>query len=267
MRSFDAEAATGRRPLLHGKVAVITGAASGIGRSATGLFFAAGATVVAFDRHEAGLAALRESHGDDLLAVTGDVTSNDDIAGLVAATVERHGRIDVLLNSAGVGTIADVPQEVSDTPDDIWERTLDVNLSGTFRVSRAVIPAMAAGGGGAIVNLASVLGLAGLAGAVSYSASKGGVIAITRTIALEGAPLGIRANVLAPGFIETPMVTEYLPKLEDPEQARIDVEAAHALGRLGQPEEVAGAALWLASDAASFVTGAVLPVDGGYLMV
>jgi NAD(P)-dependent dehydrogenase (short-subunit alcohol dehydrogenase family) len=262
MRSFDADVATGRRPPLHGKVAIVTGAASGIGRCATDLFAAAGATVAAFDRDESGLAL-----GGDALAVAGDVTSNDDVAEFVATVLEHHGRIDVLLNSAGVGTLADVPQEVPDTPDEIWDRTLDVNLSGTFRVSRAVIPAMAAGGGGAIVNLASVLGLAGLAGAVSYSASKGGVIAITRTMALEGAPLGIRANVLAPGFIETPMVTEYLPKLEDPAQARLDVEAAHLLGRLGRPEEVAAAALWLASDAASFVTGAVLPVDGGYLAI
>jgi NAD(P)-dependent dehydrogenase (short-subunit alcohol dehydrogenase family) len=263
MRSFDADVATGRRPLLHGKVAVVTGAASGIGRCATDLFTAAGATIAAFDRDERGLAAL----DGDVLAVAGDVTSNEDVAAFVAAVLERHGRIDVLLNSAGVGTLADVPQEIPDTPDDIWDRTLGVNLSGTFRVSRAVIPAMAAGGGGAIVNLASVLALGGLAGAVSYSASKGGVIAITRTMALEGASLGIRANVLAPGFIETPMVTDYLSKLEDPAQARLDGEAAHLLGRLGQPEEVAAAALWLASDAASFVTGAVLPVDGGYLAI
>jgi NAD(P)-dependent dehydrogenase (short-subunit alcohol dehydrogenase family) len=261
--AFARDVAVGAAPPLAGKVALITGAASGIGRVSVAMFAEAGALVVASDRDEAGLAEL----GDGVLRVRADVTSGADVDALVAAALEAHGRIDVLLTSAGLGTIADEPQEVPDTPDDIWNRTLDVNLTGTFRMARAVVPAMAAGGGGSIVTFASVLGLAGLPGAVAYSASKGAVLAITRTLAVEGAPHGIRANALAPGFIETPMVTDYLPKLEDPEQSRLDLEAAHPLGRLGQPEEVAAAALWLASDAASFVTGAVLAVDGGYLAV
>jgi len=258
--TFDPRAAAGTAPLLHGKVAVITGAASGIGRAAVDLYRAAGARVAAADRDETALADLP----DDVLTLRADVTSNEDVAAMAAAVEERHGRIDALLNSAGVGTIADAPQEVPETPDDVWDRTVGVNLSGTFRVCRAVVPVMARGGGGAIVNLASVLGLGGLVGAGAYSASKGGVIALTRTLALEGAPAGVRANVLAPGFIDTPMVRDYVPKLEDPEQALLDLQAAHPIGRMGIAEEVAAAALWLSSDAASFITGAVLPVDGGY---
>jgi NAD(P)-dependent dehydrogenase (short-subunit alcohol dehydrogenase family) len=249
--AFDAEAAAGRKPLLEGKVAVVTGARSGIGRAALRLFAAAGAHVVGCDL---------ESEGE---VVAGDVTSPADMERVLGEAAERQGRIDVLYNNAGVGTIRETPAPLHETEDWVWERTIDVNLRGTFVSTRAALPHMLEHGG-SIVNAASIYGLAGGAAAPSYCASKGGVIALTRSIAVDYAERGIRANVICPGFTETRMVTSYLDRLDDPATARAELEAAHPLGRLASAEEVAAAALWLASDAASFVTGAVVTVDGGY---
>jgi dihydroanticapsin dehydrogenase len=182
---------------------------------------------------------------------------------LMRTAVERHGRLDILYSNAGVGTIRDVPVPLHETEDWVWERTLDVNLRGTFLAARAALPHMLERGG-AIVNVASVYALAAGPAAPSYVASKGGVLALTRSIAVDYADRGIRCNVICPGFTETSMVLEYIEKLDNPVAARTEVDAAHLIGRLAKPDEIAAAALWLASDAASFVTGAVLAVDGGY---
>lgn len=248
---FDALAATGRRPLLEGKVAVLTGAAEGIGRAAAALFAQAGAEVVACD--------LAESSG----VIAADVRSAEDMERVMRTALERHGRIDILYNNAGVGTIRATPAPLHETEDEIWDRTLDVNLRGTFVATRAALPYMLERGG-SIVNVASVYALAAGPAAPSYIASKGGVLALTRSVALDYASHGIRCNVICPGFTETRMVLEYIEKLDDPVAARAEVDGAHPVGRLARPEEIAAAAAWLASDAASFVTGAVLAVDGGY---
>ncbi len=262
---FDHLGATGQRPLLTGKVAIITGVGQGIGRAAMRLFTEAGAAVVGCDLDEAAGAAAVAALGPDadVSIVRGDVTSPVDMAALADEAVKRHGRIDVLYNNAGVGTIADVPTMLHLTPDSIWDTTIDVNLKGTFLACKAVLPHMLATGG-SIVNVASVYALVAGPAAPSYAASKGGVIALTRSLAVDYAESGIRANVICPGFTATEMVLGYVEKLEDPIASRTEIDAAHLLGRLAQPEEIAAAALWLSSDAASFVTGAVLAVDGGY---
>ena len=249
--AFDPAAATGEKRMLEGKVAVITGIGTGIGRAASELFARAGATVVGCDLDADG----------DVLAV--DVTVEDDVRRLMNVAIERHGRIDVLYNNAGVGTIRETPVPLHETEDWVWERTIDVNLRGTFLVSRAALPHML-DNGGAIVNVSSVYGLVAGVAAPSYAASKAGVIGLTRAIAVDYARYGIRANAICPGFTATAMVLDYVAKLDDPSSARAEIDGAHLVGRLGLPDEIAAAALWLSSDAASFVTGAVLTVDGGY---
>lgn len=260
---FDRAAATGRGPALAGKVAVITGVGQGIGRAALQLFVEAGAAVVGCDRDDVDPTEARRGPDADVEFVRGDVTSASDMETLADAAMERHGRIDILYNNAGVGTIAAEPTVLHETPESIWDTTLDVNLKGTYLASKAILPHMLATGG-SIVNVASVYALVAGPLAPSYAASKGGVIALTRSIAVDYASSGIRANVICPGFTETAMVLSYVDKLEDPMTSRAEIDAAHLLGRLAQPDEIAAAALWLASDAASFVTGTVLTVDGGY---
>lgn len=250
---FDARSATGERPPLEGKVALVTGAANGIGRAAVELFTRAGAEVVGCD--------LRAGAGVE----AADATSTADMERVAALAMERHGALDVVFACAGVGTIRDEPAGVHLTEDWVWDRTIDVNLKGTFVTARAALPHMlAAGRGGSIVTVASVYGLITGPGSPSYAASKAGVIGLTRSLAVDYAPHGIRANALCPGFCGTDMVFGYLEKFDDPAAARREVESAHLLDRLGLPEEIAAAALWLASDAATFMTGAAIPVDGGY---
>jgi len=263
--NFDRSTATGRRPLLEGKVVVITGVGQGIGRAALRLFSEAGATVFGcdLDLDAANHAASEANGGGDVLVMRGDVTSESDMSELAERASGPHGRIDALYNNAGVGTIADVPMILHDTPDGIWETTLRVNVTGTFVTCRAVLPHMLEHGG-AVVNVASVYALVAGSAAPAYIASKGAVVALTRSIAVDYAEYGIRANVICPGFTETAMVLGYVDKLEDPAAARAEIDAAHLLGRLAKPDEIAAAALWLCSDAASFVTGATLAVDGGY---
>ena len=250
---FDARVATGERPPLEGKVALITGAANGIGRAAVELFTRAGARVVGCDLRGGEAGGVEQA----------DATSTADMERVAALAVERYGRLDAVFTCAGVGTIRDEPAGVHLTEDWVWEQTLAVNLTGTFVTCRAALPHMLAGGG-SIVTVASIYGLITGPGSPAYAASKAGVLGLTRALAVDYAAQGIRANALCPGFCGTDMVFGYLDKLDDPAAARREVEALHLLDRLGLPEEIAAAALWLASDAASFMTGAAIPVDGGY---
>jgi len=246
---------------LEGKVALITGAASGMGRAAAELFAREGARVVvtdlADDAGEQAVAAIRAA-GGEAVYVRADVSRAADCDAMVQAALDTFGALHVLYNNAGVFPADD--GGVLDTPEPTWERVMDVNLKGVWLGCRAGIPAMLASGGGSIVNVASFVALMGAATAqIAYTASKGGVLSMTREIAVEYARQGIRANALCPGPIETPLLAELL---SDPDRrARRMVHIP--MGRLGRAEELAKAALFLASDDASFMTGAALVVDGG----
>jgi len=243
------------------KVAVITGAGSGIGRVAARLFADEGASVVVadIDADQAGEAAAEiVASGGTAVPVGVDVSDEREVADMVGVAVGRFGGLHVLFNNAGVFPADD--GGILDTPPDTWQRVMDVNLKGVWLGCRAAVPAMLASGGGSIVNVASFVALMGAATAqIAYTASKGGVLALTRELAVEYARSGIRANSLCPGPIETPLLSELLA---DPE--RRNRRLVHIpIGRFGRPEEIARAALFLASDESSFVTGSALVVDGG----
>jgi NAD(P)-dependent dehydrogenase (short-subunit alcohol dehydrogenase family) len=246
---------------LEGKVALITGAGSGMGRAAAELFAREGARVVVTDIDEAagaGAVAAVRGAGGDATFVRANVAEWDDCQTMVATAVDTYGGLHVLYNNAGIFPGDD--GGVLDTPQETWRRVMAVNLEGVWLGCRAGIPAMLASGGGAIVNVASFVALMGAATAqIAYTASKGGVLSMTREIAVEYARQGIRANALCPGPIETPLLQELL---SDP--VRRQRRMVHIpMGRLGHAEELAKAALFLASDDASFMTGSALVVDGG----
>src|SRR5947209_2186507 len=246
---------------LEGKVALITGAGSGMGRAAAELFATEGAKIVVTDvvddAGNATVGAVRAA-GGDATYVRADVSSWSDCEAMVQCATDTYGGLHVLYNNAGIFPADD--GGVLDTPESTWDKVMEINLKGVWLGCRAGIPAMIASGGGSIVNVASFVALMGAATAqVAYTASKGGVLSMTREIAVEYARQGIRANALCPGPIETPLLRELLA---DPDRrARRMVHIP--MGRLGRAEELAKAALFLASDDASFMTGAALVVDGG----
>jgi NAD(P)-dependent dehydrogenase (short-subunit alcohol dehydrogenase family) len=249
---------TGR---LEGKVALITGAGSGMGRAAAELFAGEGARIVVTDvvddAGNATVAAVRAG-GGDATYVRADVSRATDCEAMVQCATDTYGGLHVLYNNAGIFPADD--GGVLDTPESTWEKVMEINLKGVWLGCRAGIPAMIASGGGSIVNVASFVALMGAATAqIAYTASKGGVLSMTREIAVEYARQGIRANALCPGPIQTPLLEELL---SDPvRRARRMVHIP--MGRLGRADELARAALFLASDDASFMTGASLVVDGG----
>jgi NAD(P)-dependent dehydrogenase (short-subunit alcohol dehydrogenase family) len=246
---------------LEGKVALITGAASGMGKVAASLFAREGARVVVADvTEEAGEAAVGEidSAGGQAAFVHADVSNAESVQAMVGFALERFGSLDVLYNNAG--NFPGDDDSVTNTDETVWDRVMDINLKGVFLGCKYGIPAMLETGGGSIVNVASFVALVGAATPqIAYTTSKGGVLAMTREIAVEFARRGIRANALCPGPIETPLLQELLA---DP--ARRERRLVHIpLGRFGRAEEIANAALFLASDESSFMTGAALVVDGG----
>jgi gluconate 5-dehydrogenase len=244
---------------LAGRVAIVTGAASGLGRAIAAGFAEAGAFVVAVDLPEARLGDLVSSIGEGRArAFAVDVTSRQDVERMVGEAVEAGGALPaVLVNSAGIGARG----AAVDYEPELWERVLAVNLTGTFNCCQAVGRRMLEAGRGSIVNIASIGGLVGYAGSVGYQASKGGVVQLTRTLAVEWADRGVRVNAIAPCTFETPVVARQRaaePDLYPGMLARIP------LGRFGEPAEIVAPALFLASEASSMVTGHVLTVDGGY---
>ncbi len=246
---------------LDGKVAVITGAASGMGMVAARLFAREGAKVVVADvtddAGEEAVAAIRDEGGEALF-VHANVSDDSEVAGLVDAAMSRFGSLTILYNNAGIFPVDD--GSVTQTPGDTWDRVMAINLKGVYLGCKLGIPAMLRSGGGSIINVASFVALMGAATPqIAYTASKGGVLAMTREIAVEFARRNIRANALCPGPIETPLLAELF---SDP--ARRQRRLVHIpMGRLGRAEEVANAALFLASDESSFVTGTSFVVDGG----
>lgn len=250
-------------PTLADKAAVVTGAASGIGRATVLAFAHAGTRVVAADVDAAGgeaTAAAARATGADVTFVACDVRSGADVDALVAHAVTRFGRLDCAVNNAGVeGLLA----PIGDCPEAAAAQVLDVNLMGVWRCLHAELPRMAAQGGGAIVNTASVAGLVGAGGLAPYVASKHGVVGLTKAAALEYAAHGVRVNAICPGVIQTPMVDRLAAASPGIVEALLAVKP---MGRLGTPEEVAAAIVWLCSDAASFTTGHALTVDGGYVV-
>jgi NAD(P)-dependent dehydrogenase (short-subunit alcohol dehydrogenase family) len=252
---------TGR---VDGKVALVTGGASGLGAESARRLAREGAVVVLTD-----LAAdTGRAVADEIAAAGGradflvqDVTDEARWAEVTADVLARFGRIDVLVNSAGVGGGG---QPILEHTLEAWRRIVGINLEGTFLGVRHVAPAMAAAGRGSINNLSSILGKVGLPGASAYCASKGGVLMLTKAVALELAPAGVRVNSVHPGFIETPMVLNAFRESENENEMRDLIVSRHALGRLGAPREIADAIVFLASDESSFMTGSELVVDGGY---
>ncbi len=255
---------------LDGKVVTITGAASGLGRAMAIRFAAEGAALALGDLNEAGLQEtvrmLDESGASTSAKVATrkmDVTSEDDCSALVADAVTRWGRLDVMVANAGTGAPAPIArQELAD-----WDRVLRVNLTGVFLCAKHAFRAMTQNtpAGGTILALASVAGLEGTPGLGAYGVSKAGVIQLVKTLALEGARYNIRSNALCPVWIQTPMVDAFVANAQGgPEKGKERLASTVPLGRLGQPEEVASAALYLASDEAAFVSGIALPVAGGH---
>jgi len=245
--------------LPEGRVALVTGAGSGIGRASALAFARAGACVVVSDVDEAGGHATVDQIGRAAHFIRADVTSEEQVERLIAATVEHFGRLDYAHNNAGVGAPPAALHEAEREP---FERVLVVNLVGVWLCLKHEARHMLEHGGGAIVNTASLAGLIGFPMNVAYSASKHAVVGVTRTAALEYARAGIRVNAVCPAFVHTPMVDQ-LVELGGPRMSLERLASMQPMGRLGTPEEVAEAVLWLCSDAAAFITGVALPLDGG----
>lgn len=246
------------------RVAVVTGGAAGIGRATALAFAREGAKVMVADVNVGeGVETVRmiRDGGGDALFVRVDVSKSPDWQELVKETLETYGRLDILFNNAGIeGQSA----PTADYVEDAFDKLLSINLKGTWLGMKSVMPQMLKQRKGAIINNASVLGLVGFASAVAYTASKHAIIGMTKVAALEYSAQGIRINAVCPGFIKTPMVERGLAQMGNYDEVAAQIAQLHAVGRMGEPEEVANLVLFLASDEASFITGAAYPVDGGY---
>lgn len=245
---------------LEGKVAIVTGGASGIGQATAALFAQEGAKVVLADvreREGEKIAEEIQEKGGEALFVRTDVARGEEVAALVDRAVAAYGRLDIMVNNAGVALIKDILE----TTEEDWDRVLNVNLKGVFWGCKYAIAAMRRNSGGSIVNIASIAGLFGMNQRVAYCASKAGVVNLTRSLALDYSKEGIRINCICPGAIKTPLLGAH-HNLEDPAVLN-RLGAAHPVGKIGEPEDIARMALFLASNDSAFVTGSVFSADGG----
>ena len=244
---------------LQGKVALVTGAGSGIGKETALRFAAEGASVAAADLKGDTARATAAAIGGDALGLELNVTSAASIAAGLEALLAHFGGIDVVVNNAGVTIVG----SIMDLSEELWDRELDTNLKSIFFVSKAAWPHLVARGGGCILVTASICSTHALQNDAAYCASKAGAAMLTQCMALDGAKVGIRANCVLPGFIDTPMIHGYFNDQPDPEASREGAAAMHPLGRLGSPRDIADAFVYLASDDARWVTGTRPVVDGG----
>jgi meso-butanediol dehydrogenase/(S,S)-butanediol dehydrogenase/diacetyl reductase len=247
---------------LKDKVCIITGGGSGIGRASALLFAREGARLAVADKRlQAAEAVASECTGEgaQALPVEVDVARAIDVQRMVAATVAAFGRLDVLVNNAGYG----IAGSVVETDEQAWDDLMAVNVRGVYLCCKYAIPAMKANGGGAIVNTASVVAAVGIRDRAAYCASKGAVAALTRAVAIDHVGDGIRCNAVAPGTVDTPYFDRILKTSADPAAVRRKLEERQLLGRLGKPEEIAAAILFLAGDESRFATGTILTIDGG----
>ena len=243
---------------LAGKVALITGAGSGIGRACSARFIHEGASVIAVDLEKPDL-----NFGPSFIPISGDVTNSNSCESMLQAALDKFGQVDILVNSAGVSARNALPE--NSNAEEIWDKVIEVNLKGTYLPSWYIVPEMKKIGGGSIINLASIMGLVGYpvglgGGFNAYPPSKGGVVQFTKTLATDLARENIRVNCICPGFVETNLTKNLTSDADTNEM----LKRLHPMGRLGKAEEIASAALFLASDDASFITGSSLVVDGGY---
>lgn len=245
---------------LQDKVAIVTGAGSGIGRAMAEVFAKEGAKIIVADyKAEGGQETVKNIvvAGGQAEFVQADVSKSNEVEAMVKVAVEKFGGLDILVNNAGVALMADL----ASTTDEIWQKTIDVDLKGVFLGVKFAVPEMEKRGKGKIINTASIAGLVGFQGITAYCAAKGGVVNMTRELALDLASKKINVNAIAPGVIKTAMTTDIL---KDPKMAE-GMLAQTPMGRLGEPEDIAYAALYLASDESDFVTGHTLVVDGGWI--
>jgi NAD(P)-dependent dehydrogenase (short-subunit alcohol dehydrogenase family) len=248
---------------LKGKIGIVTGAGSGIGRACAIALAKEGARVALAGRRRNKIEEVAREIGDKAFALASDVSNTSDISRLLDQTVSRFGGLNFLLNNAGILQIGNAEQITEDQ----WDRTFNVNVRAVWLLSRAALPHLRKAGGGSIINVASTLGIVGARNRAAYASSKGAVLQLTKSMAVDHGHENIRVNAICPSFVDTELTAAFLSQAQDPEAARRERIAAHPIGRLGRPQDLAGMAVYLASDESSWVTGAVLPVDGGYLAV
>ena len=251
---------------LQGKVCIITGAGSGLGKGIALVFAREGSKVVIAEiQEEPGQAVSQQikAEGGEALFLRTDITRASEVEKMVEETLKAYGRIDILVNNAGINPSR---TPVHETSEEAWDQTLAVNLKGAFLCSKYVLAAMIKQGGGSIIHVASVVGGMGCSDRAAYSASKGGMIALARNMAVDYARYNIRVNSLSPGFVETDLTRIYFNKMRETDPKKLErIIGHHPMGRLGRPEDEAYAALFLASDESPWVTGLDLAVDGGFL--